>query len=287
MTNRSSHAMGVPLDKQWDGPNKQRARAEKLILCTPHGASQSISLPGSNPIFEQALLKKGMPRAEITGVQKAGLFRFYDGEVVLEELLAKMSMPVFILDFINLPAVLANRVNNILLGAYERVKGLAQKHSFSRWLENREPHFDILDLDFCSPFRPELAGAVVDIFRVGAVAREGVLFINHMKGMEKRGHLDDVGGKGGIRTRYGAIPWWYIMQARTVGYDLQPMRVVEYRDGNGERNAATMIQYLFRFTQGAGDLATRHQFLRHLMGEALYAEDLQQHESDSYLKVLN
>jgi hypothetical protein len=285
---RSTHAAGVPLDKQWNGPNKQRAREEKLALTTPSAESQSISLPGSNPVFEKALIGRGMPRGEIAGVQKAGIFRFYDGRVVLRELIKRMDIPVFILDFVHLPEVLSNRVTQSLLVAYEQSRKLPEKNSFGRWVRDREPHFDILDLDFCSPFRPEIAQAVINMFVVGAVAEEGVLFINHMKGMEKAGHLDDVGGKGGIRTRYGAIPWYYIMHVRTTGYDLQPMKVVEYRDAVAKAHkSATMIQYLFRFKRGDGDLTQHHQFLRHLMGEALYAEGEPRHESETYLKITN
>jgi hypothetical protein len=139
----------------------------------------------------------------------------------------------------------------------------------------------VADVDLCGIFSETSGTSTTRLMYNGVLGDAGVLFINHQKGRDGKcvpylneyfhheglfdlGSLQDYFGEALTLTtdnkdkyskeamfyaiRYTLVPIYYIVEAFKAGYQLEPTRLVEYRDRNSDSGiGVNMLQWFFKF----------------------------------------
>ena len=273
----------------WGGKNKELVRDFKVDLIMRHLKTTGqdplvLTFPGARALLEKKLISSGVNPNRIVGIQR---LRTAKDRQVVQKLITDVMMegqfflPMFIGEFRNLPSALLHK-------SFPHDRHLPMPCRLGAWCkDNPNPRFNVLELDFCGPFGPDVLSPVQELFRNKMVSDDTLLIVNHQKGRERPKLLEPylrieekrlglrpppVGIKG-ARFRYNYIPAFYHRSASLGGYSCFLHRVFEYRDkSDGSKRPVTMIQYVFRVRAAeqkskAAMKATATRHVRRIMEE--------------------
>jgi len=273
----------------WDGPNKQRARSLKLTLVR-HAASngylptrlRALTFAGAKAHFERGLLRQKLIKPEdIITIQDC---RRSGRAEVLRRLIATRDtylpdMRIWPDEFNAFRRMYSKE--RILLGDGSWTRFPLFRPEMYKFHKTAGPDFHVLDIDICGIFNEKNGGDVSGLMEKRALAKRGLLFVNHQKGRDGRhgsvfqfvreyfrsapfdpdevidayGERLDLSSEDDLSRdllRRVLVPAYYVCEAYKHGYSMEVVRMMEYRDRDPvTRGGVKMLQWYFQFEQHA------------------------------------
>jgi len=285
---------------RWDGPNKRMSRRHKLQQCIEAKRSgllvsnpTALTFAGAKAHFERGLVSRDVVSPDcIDTIQTCKPNGRHDTEVVLRSLidirdkcLPGMSIwPHDFSSFTNGYSTAVFKTPAFLWGGSKPnwYKKPTFRQEMDRFQTKIPPKYTILDIDLCGVFSERNAEDITMLMKKNALAKRGLLFINHMNGRDNPGgglkifdflrtyfhdhrhfDIDSLVDRSGLRpdfSRPDELTWYYIRrvmapiyyvcEAFDSGYKLKLNHLVEYRDKNESSHAGmVMLQWYFEFSQ--------------------------------------
>lgn len=164
------------------------------------------------------------------------------------------------------------------------------RREMHKFIEVSPRPFDIIDADLCGIFSKDNATSITNLMHNNMLSDSGLLFINHLKGRDSQCvpflrdyfHVEGLFDLHTLQDYYGEalsltldekdtwdkqalfyairrtlVPMYYIIEAYKAGYQLEPIRLMEYRDRNKKTTniGTNMLQWFFRFKKLASKRA--------------------------------